>query len=80
MLLCLKILVEEEVVALVVDQRVEENQLYSELKLLEEEEEAGLGISGEVVAAEAVALGVLQGAEEVVVEDLEDDNIKFLTL
>ena len=75
MLLCLKTSVEEEEVALVVDQRVEENQLYSELKLLEEEEEAVLVISGEVVAVEAVVLVVLQGAEEVVVEDLEDDNI-----
>ena len=62
-------------VVLVVDQRVEENQLYSELKLLEDEEEAVLVISGEVVAAEAEVQVVLQEAEEVVVEGLEDDNM-----
>ena len=62
-----------------VDQRVEENQLYSELKLLEDEEEAVLVISGEVVAAEAEVQVVLQEAEEVVVEGLEDDNmLRFL--
>ena len=62
-----------------VDQRVEENQLYSELKLLEGEEEAALVISGEVVAAEAEVQVVLQEAEEVVVEGLEDDNmLRFL--
>ena len=74
MLLCLKTSVEEEEVVLVADQRVEENQLYSELKLLEDEEEAVLVISGEVVAAEAEVQVVLQEAEEVVVEGLEDDN------
>ena len=62
-----------------VDQRVEENQLYSELKLLEGEEEVALVISGEVVAAEAEVQVVLQEAEEVVVEGLEDDNmLRFL--
>ena len=62
-----------------VDQRVEENQLYLELKLLEDEEEAVLVISGEVVAAEAEVQVVLQEAEEVVVEGLEDDNmLRFL--
>ena len=75
MLLCLKTSVEEEEVVLVADQRVEENQLYSELKLLEDEEEAVLVISGEVVAAEAEVQVVLQEAEEVVVEGLEDDNM-----
>ena len=79
MLLCLKTSAEEEEVVLVADQRVEENQLYSELKLLEDEEEAVLVISGEVVAAEAEVQVVLQEAEEVVVEGLEDDNrLRFL--
>ena len=60
-------------------QRVEENQLYSELRQLEDEEEVVRVISGEAAAVEAEVLVVLQEAEEVVVEGLEDDNmLRFL--
>ena len=77
MLLCLKILVVAEEGEQEGAQLVEENQLYSELRLLEDEEEEDQVIleeGVEVVAAEVQV--VLQETEEAVVEVLEADNIK----
>ena len=77
MLQCLKILVVAEEGEQEGAQLVEENQLYSELRLLEDEEEEDQVIleeGVEVVAAEVQV--VLQETEEAVVEVLEADNIK----
>ena len=57
-----------------VDQREEENLLYSEHRLLEDGAEEVRVISEEVAEVEGEVQVVLQVAEEVVVEDLVDDN------